>query len=200
MYCALIARMRWPATISELAGEIYDGLGKSSRASVNRAVKELHLAGLAHISGWKRCRRGVGPFGSVWSFGRGQDIPAPIGEIAPANPRLIRSEMLAFVGGLRALEAGPVTLAELEKISGLGRQQAQAMTRSLRDYGMAHIAAWDGRSPAWILGRGKDAKRPERMPQSVADARYRERLKAKRLQSQMHSACSKSLAQSTTVA
>lgn len=199
MYCALIARMRWPATISELARDI-QGDGPSGRLTTARAVGELHLAGYAHIGGWKRCRNGEGPFGSVWSFGRGQDAPAPKNEIAPKKPRRLRSEMLAFVEGLRALEAGPVTLAEIEKTAGLGRHQAQAMTRSLRESGMAYIAAWDGRSPAWILGQGKDAKRPERMPQSIADARYRDRLKAKRLQSQMHSACSNVLAQSTTVA
>jgi hypothetical protein len=189
-YCALIALLKKPATITGLASTLCGGYSEGSRAGVSRAMRELRAAGLAHISGWTHCRKDKrGPLASVWSLGPGGDAKRPSGLRMPLGVERIRPEMLAFVEAIRCVQEGPATVKEIRERSGLGKGPILTFTKLLREAGLLHIGEWEVsgqiRAPSWVWGGGKDAPKPPPKTRAEIDRAYEARARLKRQQRQI---------------
>lgn len=87
--------------------------------------------------------------------------------------RQTRLSRYSFAAILKEMQAGPSTVSDLQRASGMTSRYLMAMLREMRKQGVAHVSGWEkdaiGRVgvAAWSLGAGKDARRPNKPRQQV---------------------------------
>lgn len=184
-FAQLLALMATKATIPELA----------VRAGVNvntayRFVRTMHHAGMVRILEWR-----PGPLGRqypVYIAGRGKDAEAPP-NAARTSSSALSSEVLGFASLLRAMQDDPTSKADLIEETGVSHTTVKTTLEACVQHGLIHIAGWAPRTasgcgqplPLYLLGPGRAAKRPARVPAKVKQQRHylkrRMRLRAERI-------------------
>jgi FaeA-like protein len=186
---AVSSMLQGPKTVREMADEC----GMRRTPNMRMAVAELFDAGLAHIAGWKPASRHGGSPPALWAFGPGPDIaPTLSGGRVTAKKKCVRPEMLAFIEAIRTINGARATTREISEASGMSMHQAQSFIRALRKGRAVHIAAWEyagyTRAAVYTLGRGENARRPDRTDKREIEARYYEKRRAREIQQRMLSA------------
>lgn len=147
-----------------------------SRCAVYGVIDDLFSLGMVHVTG--QAKRAL-----VFGFGDGVNaLPYS------APPARLRAQVFASVW--RSLDAGPVTLNECMADTGRWHRSIATCIAALRENGMACIGAWEHReagpmSAAYILGPGPDVPKPRRMPVGLVCKRWRDKRKAREMQTAM---------------
>lgn len=175
--CALVHQ---PRTVIELA----EALG----VFINTAsafIRVMHQRGLVHVDHWRppACRGFHMP---VYAFGPGPDAPV-LGRSCRLPKPLLRpfAGMIAFAEMVQAMLREPCTPHDMREQSGLAMGTIYRVIRVMRDEDnrALRITDWDCLQarklplPAYQIGVGPDARRPQPLTTKQVNRRYRERCK-----------------------
>lgn len=184
LYIALLGLLREPATTRQVSAALHCAL-----VNIRHTLRLMRHYELVRVAGWVRRTDGGGIPAVTWVAGHGAE-PVPDGcAKAPKDRATISSEMIVFVGLVRALNRGPLTALELAADTGLLPATLYTSLRQMREAGLLHIGCWDRskRIPqaAYVWGQGADAPRPKAEAKRSIELRYYAKKKARKEQGRL---------------
>ena len=190
LYVRVLRQTAEGATARELSTAL-----RIDRNSIRKIVLRLHQGGVLHIASWGESSRGQ--YVPIWKTGQGLNAPMPICKTTGAPslktttpaPYRPRCESTAFCLFMRALMDEAHSVSSLMDLSGAGYDTVTRVLRLARGLQIAYIADWQSRlhggspMPLWRFGfQRPNASRPQTVPRSVVEKRYRDARRAKRAQ------------------
>lgn len=184
VFCAIAHEPKSAMMISE-------ELGIRTRSNaVHKTIRMLHVAGVVHVVGYLQASpKGVPS--SLWKIGAGPDVARPLSLMRRKPAAHVPCiEMIAFVAIIKALFCEPQSMNDLVGLSGSYPGTIRRILQIGRDTSVVHIADWDRNrcagayAPYYAIGVGKpDKKRPEAIPRTAVEKRYRDSIKLRKQQS-----------------
>lgn len=178
-----------------------------------RQVSEQHKCGLvvlrrvlrcmvqldvAHVAGWDRAMRGTPA--AIFCGGSGDSAKPPMTRegLEPQTPwgngvRMRPSaNMVLFASLIHGLDEGG-TIAELTERTGCNEATATRFVNHVRRIGLAHVGAWHQNwtgypARVFMLGAGRDARRPKAQDQREKSLRQYHARQAKKKQQAINAA------------
>ncbi|WP_420877057.1 DNA glycosylase AlkZ-like family protein [Rhodocyclus tenuis] len=158
-------------SVADISAEAFVGV---TTLACGGYLRQLKAAGLIHISGWRKTRRGFST--PLYSLGNQADLPRPEysdqERDCPGMDRIVEA----------LLHYGPATYPELAKISGLSRHTLKnsGYLQALRAQQRIFISAWrrsrNGPMQAvYALAPGSDAPKPAKLTVAEKNRHCRER-------------------------
>lgn len=147
-----------------------------SRGAAYVVIDDLFSLQLVHVAG-------VSSRPLVFGFGPGANALPYMAPPARLSARVFGSVW-------KSLDAGPVSLGECMEETGRWYRSISTCIEQLRAYGLAHIESWErsdkGPSVAmYLIGDGADAPKPRKAGNIARCKRWRDRRKAREMQTAM---------------
>lgn len=178
-YSRVLAFLRQSHDATEVAEHIGFKLD-----GVRMLLRRLNAARLIHVCDWTDARPHCAPR-PIYLLGDRPDAPAPLTwrgrpsrrrEVVGPSPTP-RSNLVAFVQLIRALQADKHTRLELAEESGLNADYVSDAIKYLHAQRMVHVAGWEqsrtGYAAAcWSWGKRADVPRPAPIERQEIARRY----------------------------
>lgn len=173
MMAQIIAEL--PSTVSALQ-EKFGCL----RCTVEVYLSSMCRFGLVHRSGLTETKA------AIWSSGKGEDIR---GRYVFRQKSM--KTVATFAHAYRALERMH-TIKELAEESGMSEDSTRCLVRAMKEAGLVYIAGWEPAgqfwASQWMIGNGRDVKRPAGASRKEQNRAAWQRRKMRRLQASVNDA------------
>lgn len=171
---------------------------KTGLVVLRRLLRCMVQLDVAHVSGWDHSIRGTPA--AIFAGGSGENVEPPLNRDGSATKtpwakgaRIRPSANMIMFGALvRALDEG-ATVAELVERVGCNPATAARFVNHMRRLGLAHIGAWHQSwtgypSRVFMLGAGRDVRRPKPLDAREKSLRNYHARQAKAKQAAINSA------------
>lgn len=166
-----VMRRKSEMSVADISAEAFVGV---TTLACGGYLRQLKAAGLIHVSGWRKTRRGFST--PLYSLGNHADLPRPEysdrERDCPGMDRIVEA----------LLHYGPATYPELAKSTGLSRHTLKnsGYLQALRTQEKIFISAWrrsrNGPMQAvYALAPGTDAPKPAKLTVAEKNRHCRER-------------------------
>lgn len=155
-------------------------------------TKLMWAAGLIHPASWVKA---YNVYAAVWAIGPGPGQPHPKRGVVVSPRQRVGIEMLAFRTFWTELQH-PVSASDLIDATGYAPSTLYGLLVQAKKLKLARIGSWiptvgaGDHSRLYVLGAGRDARRPESPPHAEHQRAYRKRLAARHDAQRLMSAAS----------